>query len=144
MHTPTMPIGARERNETVWKESAEALHARRIDDYMTYWAPDGRYEVAYPVDGMPAAVQGRTQIRGLFEAFASVATHIEVHDVRFHQTDDPDVAFVEERMVIDLTDGGRYENRFAIRVTFRDGFLYELFEYYGYREHEALVRRLGA
>jgi hypothetical protein len=46
-------------------------------------------------------------------------------------------------MVADLIDGGRYENRLVIRVTFRDGLLAELLEYYGYREHEELLRRLG-
>jgi ketosteroid isomerase-like protein len=142
MHTTTMPVSARERNEATWNQAAEAMHAGRIDEYIAFWTHDGRYEVAYPVEGMPAAVEGHEQLTQLFTGFLSAAEKIEVHDVRFHQTDDPDVAFIEERMVVDLVGGGRYENRFAIRATFRDGLIRELFEYYGYREHEALIQSL--
>lgn len=46
-------------------------------------------------------------------------------------------------MVAELADGARYENRMAIRVTFRDGLLGELFEYYGQRAHEDMMRRVG-
>ena len=51
--------------------------------------------------------------------------------MRLHQTDDPDVVFVEERMTADLHGGGRYENDLVIRVTFRDGLIHDMFEYYG-------------
>ncbi|MGP3915410.1 hypothetical protein [Nonomuraea sp. 10N515B] len=55
-----------------------------------------------------------------FTGLVAGARSIAVHDVLFHQTDDPDVAIVEERMVAELADGDTYENRFIIRVTFRD------------------------
>ena len=64
-------------------------------------------------------------------------------DVRFHQTDDADVAFVEERMLAGFVDGGRYENRLVLRVTFREGLIAEVFECYGERRHEELLHRLG-
>jgi ketosteroid isomerase-like protein len=134
---------ARERNEAIWKQSRTALYAKRLDEVLTYWHEDARYEVAYPIDGFPAVVEGRAALAEIFAGFIAAAERIEVHDVRFHQTDDPDIAIVEERMVADLIDGGRYENRLVIRVTFRDGLLAELLEYYGYREHEELLRRLG-
>lgn len=54
-----------------------------------------------------------------------------MHDVRFHQTDDPAVAIIEERMVTELVPGVRHENRFILRVTFRDGLISEMLEYYG-------------
>ena len=63
--------------------------------------------------------------------------------MRFHQTDDPDVALVEERMVADLVGGGRYENFLAIRVTFRDGLIADMYEYYGQVAHQAMVADLG-
>jgi ketosteroid isomerase-like protein len=136
-------ISPRQRNEAVWNQAAAALYAGRIDEYAAYWQPDGRYEVAYPIGGMPAALEGRDAIEQLFRAFGAAATSIAVHDVRFHQTDDPDVAFVEERMVAELRDGSRYENRLAIRATFRDGLIAELFEYYGERAHTDMLGRLG-
>ncbi len=143
MSTTTADAPARERNHARWRTAAELLYAGRLEEFLDQWAEDGRYEVAYPVGEFPAAVQGREALRVLFAGFGAAATSIAVHDVRFHQTDDPDVAFVEERMVAELADGGRYENRLAIRVTFRDERIAEMFEYYGEAAHERLLRRLG-
>jgi ketosteroid isomerase-like protein len=89
-------------------------------------------------------VEGRDALRQLFGTFAAAAAKIGVLDVRFHQTDDPAVAFVEERMVADLHGGGRYENTLVIRVTFRGELIQEIFEYYGQVAHQALARGLGA
>jgi ketosteroid isomerase-like protein len=63
--------------------------------------------------------------------------------VRFHATDDPEVAFVEERMTAELHDGSGYENELCMRVTFRDGRIASIFEYYGERAHEDMLRRLA-
>lgn len=134
---------ARERNEAVWRQSATLLYAGRIEEFLAFWHEDARYEVAYPIDGFPAVVEGRAALGQLFAGFAAAAASIRVEDVRFHQTDDPQVAFVEERMVAELVDGGHYENRLAIRVTFRDGLIAAMHEYYGQRAHEELLRRLG-
>ena len=61
--------------------------------------------------------------------------------MRLHQTDDPDVVFVEEHMTADLHDGGSYENDLVIRVTFRDGLIHDMFEYYGQVAHQQLADR---
>jgi ketosteroid isomerase-like protein len=134
---------ARERNEAIWSQSSALLYARRIEEFLAFWHEDARYEGAYPVEGLPAVLEGRAALGEMFAGFGAVAERIEVHEVRFHQIDDPDVAIVEERMVVDLVDGGRYENRLIIRVTFRDGLIAEMLEYYGQRAHAELVRRLG-
>jgi ketosteroid isomerase-like protein len=133
----------RERNEAVWRASSALLYAGRIDEFLGYWHEDASYEVAYPVGSFPALVEGRAALAELFAGFGAATERIAVHDVHFQQTDDPDVAFVEERMVAELLDGGRYENRLVIRVTFRDGLIVRMFEYYGERAHEELLRRLG-
>ncbi len=93
---------ARARNEATWRAAAVALYAGDIEEFLAHWTAEPRYSVAYPVDGIPPTVEGRDQFRALFGGFGAATTHIEVHDVRFHQTDDPDVALVEERMVADL------------------------------------------
>jgi ketosteroid isomerase-like protein len=134
---------ARERNQAAWKASAALLYAGQVEEFLAYWHEDARYEVAYPIAGMPAVLEGREALGALFTGFGAAAERIEVHDVRFHQTADPDIAFVEERMVADLVGGGRYENLLVIRVTFRDGLIAEMFEYYGERRHEELLRSLG-
>jgi ketosteroid isomerase-like protein len=140
--TPDL-VAAGERNHATWKASAALLYAGRIEEFLGYWREDARYEVAYPIAGMPAVVEGREALGELFAGFGAAAERIAVHDVRFHQTTDPDVAFVEERMVADLVGGGRYENRLVIRVTFRDGLIAEMLEHYGERRHEELLRSLG-
>jgi ketosteroid isomerase-like protein len=129
-------------NEAVWHASGAALYAGDIDGFLTHWQPDGRYEVAYPVSGVPPVVAGRDGLRALFAGFGSAAAWIRVDDVRFHATADPDVAFVEERMTAELHDGSRYENDLCMRVTFRNERIESIFEYYGQRAHEELIRRL--
>jgi ketosteroid isomerase-like protein len=139
----TTTTTTRERNEAVWKQSSALLYDKRLDEFLAYWHEDARYEVAYPVEGFPPVVEGRAALGELFAGFTAAAERIQVDDVRFHQTDDPNVAFVEERMTADLVDGGSYENSLVIRVTFRDGLIAEMHEYYGQRAHEELLVRLG-
>jgi ketosteroid isomerase-like protein len=152
--TPTVPItasttaaadpaAARTGNEATWRASALALYAGDLEEFLRHWVDVPRYRVAYPVEGMPATIEGRDQFLAVFGAFGAAADRIEVHDVRFHQTTDPDVAFVEERMVADLKDGSRYENQMVIRVTFDGGLISELFEYYGEVAHRDLIGRLA-
>jgi ketosteroid isomerase-like protein len=140
--TPDLTM-ARARNEATWRAAAVALYAGDIEEFLAHWTAEPRYSVAYPVAGIPPTVEGRDQFRALFGGFGAAATRIEVHDVRFHQTADPDVAIVEERMVADLVGGGSYENLLAIRVTFRDGLIADMYEYYGQVAHQALADRLG-
>ncbi len=134
---------ARARNESVWRASAIALYSGDIDEFLSHWTPEPRYRVAYPVEGFPASIEGRDQFRAVFGGFASAAEQIGVSGVNIHQTDDPDVVIVEEHMVADLHDGSRYENDLIIRVTFRDGLIHDMFEYYGQVAHQQLAVRLG-
>ena len=145
MTITTTPAGdIRERNERAWHASGALLYGGHIDEFIEYWQPDGRFEAAYPVAGLPAVVEGREALAAVFGGLGALATRIEVRDVRFHHTADPDVAFVEELMVADLVGGGRYENRLVIRVTFRDGLIAEMFEYYGQVAHAELAAHAAA
>ncbi|HET7822824.1 MAG TPA: nuclear transport factor 2 family protein [Ornithinibacter sp.] len=134
----------RARNESTWRASAVALYDGDIDAFLSYWSSEPRYSVAYPVDGFPPVVVGHEQFRALFGGLAAAAERIEVTNVRFHQTDDPDVVFVEEHMTADLHGGGHYENDLVIRVTFRDGLIDDMFEYYGQVAHQNLAKTLMA
>jgi ketosteroid isomerase-like protein len=133
----------RARNEATWRASAAALHAGNIEEFLSHWTASPHYAVAYPVQGMPPEIEGRDQFRAVFGGFGSAAKQIEVHDVRFHQTDDPDVVIVEQRLVAELVGGGTYENLLAMRVTFQDGLISDMYEYYGQVAHQALADRLG-
>ncbi|MCW2877537.1 MAG: hypothetical protein JWQ95_1637 [Sphaerisporangium sp.] len=134
---------ARARNEDVWHRSSKLLHAGEIDEFMSHWCDDASYEAALPVGGLPAVITGREALHAAFTGLVAGVRSIAVHDVRFHQTDDPDVAIIEERMVGELADGGGYENRLIIRVTFRGGRIAEMLEYYGQFAHQDLLRKLG-
>ena len=135
---------ARARNESTWRASAVALYRGDIEEFLAHWSPEPRYAVAYPVDGFPPVIEGRDQFRVLFGGLAAAAERIEVTNVRLHQTDNPDVVFVEERMTADLHGGGRYENDLVIRVTFRDGLIHDMFEYYGQAAHQELAKTVVA
>ncbi len=140
----TDSIAAPPTNEAVWHASAAALYRGDLEAFLEYWQPDGRYEVAYPIAGVPAVVTGRDALAELFGGFGLLATSIGVENVRFHATTDPGVAFIEERMTAELRDGSRYENDLCLRVSFRDGRIAAIYEYYGERAHEGLIARLGA
>lgn len=134
---------ARARNEDVWRRSSELLYSGQIDEYMSHWCDDADYEAALPVAGLPAVIAGRQALHAAFSGLVASARSIAVHDVRFHQTDDPDVAIIEERMAAELADGSGYENRLIIKVTFRDGRIAHMLEYYGQFAHQDLLRKLG-
>jgi ketosteroid isomerase-like protein len=137
---PEVLASARARNESTWRAAAVALYAGDVEQFLTHWTDSPRYAVAYPTGGIPAVVEGGDQFRALFGGFAAAASTIAVRDVRFHQTDDPQVAIVEERMVADLHNGFHYENLLIIKVTFADGLISDMFEYYGEIAHQAMIR----
>ena len=131
------------RNEETWAAACRLLYSGQTEEFLQFWTPDGRYSVAYPVPGLPDVVQGHDELRAMFGAFGTATSNIEVHDVQFHQTIDPDVVFVQERMIAQLHGGGTYENVLVIRVTFRDGLIADMLEYYGQRAHEDLLQKVG-
>jgi ketosteroid isomerase-like protein len=134
---------ARIRNEDLWRRSGELLYAGEIDKFIEYWCEDASYESALPVAGLPAVITGREALHAAFTGLVAGARSIAVHDVVFHQTEDPDVAIIEQRMVAELITGDSYENRYVIRVTFRDGRIAGMLEYYGQLAHQELLRKLG-
>lgn len=134
---------ARQRNEAIWKQTSSLYYLKRIDESLALWHEDARYEAAFPVPGLPAVVEGRAALVAMFAGMAALAQTITVHDVRFEQTDDPDVVYIDERMVADLVGGGRYENRNLIRLTFRDGLIAEMLEFSGQRALEGLLQRIA-
>lgn len=131
-------------NEREFRASQAALCAGRTDEFLAHWVEDGRYEVAYPMAGFPAVVEGREQLAAVFAGFGAMATTMAIEDVHFHQTRDDDLAFVEQRWVAELVDGSRYENRMVLRVRFCGGRIAEIFEYYGEKAHEDLITRMVA
>ena len=134
---------AHARNLRTWTEAARLLYSRRIEEFLEYWTEDAAYEAALPVPGLPTTISGKPALRAAFGALVSSAASIGVDDVVFHQTDDPDVAIVEERMTARLHDGWVYQNRLAIRVRFDGDRIAHMLEYYGQFAHAELLGRLG-
>src|SRR3954454_9099135 len=112
---------ARQRNETLWNDWHELIAAGRVADAFDLWTEDGRYQVVYPVEGMPPVVEGRDALMAVFGGLAEAMTSPAREDARFHQTLDPDGAIVEYRMRAELVDGSVYDNRLILRFTYRDG-----------------------
>jgi ketosteroid isomerase-like protein len=130
-------------NERTWFAQQRHLEAGDMDAWAELWAPDGRLRVVYPIAGVPPEVEGRETIKALMTSFAAAVDGISYREAAFHPTLDPDLAFAEHLLHVDLPGGGVYENRYAMRLTFRDGLLLELVEYYGERAHEDFLRALG-
>ncbi len=141
--TPADIASARTRNEDVWRRSSALLFSGKIDEFMNYWCEDGRYEAALPIPGMPAVITGHEALHAVFTALTTAAKSITVHNVIFHQTDDPNVAIIEDRMVAELVNGGSYENRYIIKATFSGNRIAEMLEYYGQFAHQDMLRTLG-
>jgi ketosteroid isomerase-like protein len=135
---------ARERNETLWNDWHDHIAAGRVEEAFELWADDGRYQVVYPIEGMPPVIEGREALHAVFSGFAAALSNVDRSEVRFHQTLDPEVAIAEYRLRADVVDGTTYDNRLILRFTFRDGRFAEVVEYYGEIAHTALLRRLGA
>jgi ketosteroid isomerase-like protein len=133
---------ARERNLRVWTQYTASFEARDLDGCMALWDSDGRFAVAYPQDGFPAEVRGTDQLAALLGGFLGAADHLEQRDTALHQTTDPDVAFLEFSWHATLKDASAYANRFVSRVTFRDGRLFDVLEYYGERAHAGMLEKL--
>src|SRR3954447_2328096 len=133
---------ARERNLRVWTQYTASFEARDLDGCMALWDPDGRFAVAYPQDGFPSEVRGAEQLSALLGGFLAAVEHLEQRDTVLHQTTDPDIAFLEFSWHAKLNDGSAYVNRFVSSVTFRDGRLYAVLEYYGERAHAELLDKL--
>ena len=140
---PSSSTAVRSANETVWHAAGAALYAGDVDTFLTTGSPTAATRSPTRSPACPPSSAATSSCAQLFAGFAALAAWIGVDDVRFHATADPDVAFVEEHMTAELHDGGRYENDLCMRVTFRDGLIASIFEYYGERAHEDLLRRLG-
>jgi hypothetical protein len=93
---------AHERNEGLLGRGARSYYAKRVEDALAHWHEDARWEAAYTVTGLPGVVEVRAALTEMIAGLVAIAERVEVHDVRFNQTDDPDVAFIEERMTLDL------------------------------------------
>lgn len=143
LRSPAEFADARARNEAIWNPSVEHYNAMRIDEALEYWHEESRWITAFPVAGMPRMVDSRAEMARVWRTLYVDTERVEVENVRFHQTDDPDVAFVEERFTAYLANGGLYVSDLVMRVTFRDGLISEVVEYFDPAEQERLVRRVG-
>ena len=142
MSTTTDLDTIRGNNLRLWTQHTASFEAGDIAAVKALWHEDGRIEVAYPIEGMPAVLEGRDAIAGLFESELESAESIEQRNVVFHQTTDPNVAFVEFSWHASLRDGSTYDNDYAARVTIKDGRFSAMFEYYGERAHADLIAKL--
>jgi hypothetical protein len=135
---------ARTRNETTWSRYLDAYVRLRFAEAAKQFTPDGRIVFAQPVPGMPAAVAGRDSLLATWHSFGAAVHELRCEDVRFRQTDDLDVAFVEYRLRVRLRRGGVQEHRLLVRATFAGEQITELVEHYEGDAHERLLAAVRA
>ena len=90
--------------------------------------------------GAPSVVRGRPALLATWQGLGAAVRHAAYHQLAFHQTVDPDVAFVERRMDLTLRSGQVVSMSALDRVRFRDGRIAELTEHLRPGEHERVVR----
>ena len=136
---------ARARNEATWRAAAVALYAGDIEEFLAHWTAEPRYSVAYPVDGIPPTVEGRDQFRALFGGFGAAADPAS-RSTTCASTRPTTPTSRSSRSAWSPTSSaaGSYENLLAIRVTFRDGLIADMYEYYGQVAHQAMVATASA
>jgi ketosteroid isomerase-like protein len=142
---PTTGLAAaRALNEATFAEFLRRFDARRFADALELWTGDARIVLVGASNAATPVVLDREAMlatwQGLGAALAETTACVE----RFHQTDDPAVAFVERRMEGVLRTGTAIALWSLDRVTFRDGRIAELREHVDPREHERLMSAVHA
>jgi uncharacterized protein len=141
--TPTDLGAVAEQNRRLYAANSAAFEALDIEASLALWDPDGVYSTAYEIEGFPSEIRGHDELRAVLGGFLAACASLEQRDVRFHQTTDPEVFFVEWEWHAVLHDGSAHSNRYAARARVRDGRFAEFHEYYGQLAHLALLRQLG-
>lgn len=130
-------------NGHIWNEYGRLFRSKRLDEWAQLWTEDGRFVVVYPLPGTRGVIEGRDALAATFGRLAASIGAVTFTEEQYQPTADPEVVWVEYHIHIDLLDGGTYDNEIASRLTFRDGLLAELKEYYGFAQYEAFAQRLS-
>ena len=127
-------------NEATWTEAMHRLSALRFADALELWVDDPCVRLVGAAPGAPSVVRGRPSLLATWQGLGAAVRRAAYHQLAFHQTVDPDVAFVERRMDLTLRSGQVVSLSALDRVRFRDGRIAELTEHLRPGEHERLVR----
>lgn len=127
-------------NEATWGEAMRRLCALRFADALELWADDPCVRLVGAAPGTPSVVRGRPSLLATWQGLGAAVRHAAYHQLAFHQTVDPDVAFVERRLDLTLRSGQVLTMSSLDRVRFSDGRIAELTEHLHPGEHERVVR----
>ncbi|MCX4093709.1 nuclear transport factor 2 family protein [Nocardia sp. alder85J] len=101
------------------------LPARDADAFAALFAPDGVFEIPFPIPGMPTRLVGPDAIRDhLRQRWSGGLATVEVHGIhpQIHETADPEVIVVENEVDMTRPGAGRTRSRTAVNVVrVRDG-----------------------
>jgi ketosteroid isomerase-like protein len=129
--------------EEFWHRYATAFMARDFERWGDLWAEDGRYVIAFPLPGTPAALEGRATIVDAMRTMLDRTGPMRFVDASVHETREAGVFFVEYRLQVDAVGGATFENRVCARVTVHEGEITELLEYYDPGAYQRFVRGLN-
>ena len=115
-------------NEATWGEAMRRLCALRFADALELWVDDPCVRLVGAAPGAPSVVRGRAALLATWQGLGAAVRHAAYHQLAFHQTVDPEVAFVERRTDLTLRSGPVVSMSALDRVRFRGGRIAELTE----------------
>lgn len=130
-------------NEATWTEFVHHLCALRYADALERWDDNATVRLVGAAPGAPTVVRGRSALLATWQGLGAAVRHAAYRQLGFHQTLDPEVAFVERRMDLTLRDGRVVSMSSLDRVRFRGGRIAELTEYLRPGEHERVVHAVA-
>jgi uncharacterized protein len=97
----------------------QELPVRNAEAFAALFAPDGVFEIPFPIPGMPTRLVGPAAIADhLRQRWSGGLSTIEVHGIypEIHETADPEVIIVENEVDMTRPGAGRSRSRTAVGV----------------------------
>ena len=130
----TVASGSNEVHEktlTTVKTFFDALMEQDIERVMDTWADESVIELPLAPEGFPFRLDGKKNVKLLFEAFTrkEFVARVRFRDFTFHEMLDPQCAVVEFRGDNELANGATYKNTYCGIFRVKDGEITRYVEY---------------
>ncbi|RCG15969.1 nuclear transport factor 2 family protein [Streptomyces reniochalinae] len=113
--TPTKPAD-------VARHLLDLLLHKEMDQFCDMWAEDGTVEIPFAAPGAISHMAGRETIRSYLTHYCDHQLIDDLPHVHIHETTDPEVVIAEwTAHGTTVSTGKKYEMRYIIVITVRDG-----------------------
>lgn len=110
----------RARNTATLERYFERLAALDVDSWIELWANDCVQVMPFAAGGVPGRVEGRDQVRSLYQGMADGYAELAFDDLEILPLEDPDRVVVRWRPRGRMTDGRTYANENVALFEFDD------------------------